>query len=51
VQETLVSSTNIKTINGNSILGSGNLVVTGGGGGGGLTTGLALALAAGAAMV
>lgn len=28
-QETLVSGTNIKTINGSSILGSGNLVVTG----------------------
>ena len=31
-QATLVSATNIKTINGNSILGSGNLVVSGGGG-------------------
>lgn len=31
-QETLVSGTNIKTINGDSILGSGNLVVSGGGG-------------------
>ncbi len=30
-QETLVSGTNIKTINGDSILGSGNLVVSGGG--------------------
>ena len=30
-QPTLVSGTNIKTINGNSILGSGNLVVSGGG--------------------
>ena len=29
-QDTLVSGTNIKTINGNSVLGSGNLVVTGG---------------------
>ena len=34
-QEKLVSGTNIKTINGNSILGSGNLVISGGGGGGG----------------
>jgi hypothetical protein len=31
-QDTLVSGTNIKTINGSSVLGSGNLVVTGGGG-------------------
>lgn len=35
VQDTLVSGTNIKTINGASILGSGNLIVEGGGGGGG----------------
>ena len=33
-QEVLVSGTNIKTINGNSILGSGDLVISGGGGGG-----------------
>ena len=32
-QNTLVSGSNIKTINGDSILGSGNLVVSGGGGG------------------
>lgn len=32
-QPTLVSGTNIKTINGNSILGSGNLVIEGGSGG------------------
>lgn len=32
-QATLVSGTNIKTINGNSILGSGDLSITGGGGG------------------
>ncbi len=32
-QDTLVSATNIKTINGNSLLGSGNLVVGGGSGG------------------
>ena len=31
-QDTLVSSTNIKTINGTTILGSGDLVVSGGGG-------------------
>ena len=31
-QDTLVSGTNIKTINGNSVLGSGNLVVSGGSG-------------------
>ena len=34
-QDTLISGTNVKTINGYSILGSGNLVVEGGGGGGG----------------
>lgn len=33
-QDTLVSGTNIKTINGESLLGGGDLVVTGGGGGG-----------------
>lgn len=32
-QDALVSGTNIKTINGNSILGSGDLVISGGGGG------------------
>lgn len=32
-QATLVSATNIKTINGDSILGSGNLEISGGGGG------------------
>ena len=32
-QDTLVSATNIKTINGSSVLGSGDLVVGGGGGG------------------
>ena len=32
-QATLVSGTNIKTINGNSLLGSGNLVISGGGSG------------------
>ena len=44
-QDTLVSGTNIKTINGDSLLGSGNLVISGGGGGGtsdhGALTGLA----------
>lgn len=34
-QATLVSGTNLKTINGNSLLGSGDLVISGGGGGGG----------------
>ena len=32
-QDTLVSGTNIKTINGNSLLGSGNITISGGGGG------------------
>jgi hypothetical protein len=32
VQPTLVSGTNIKTINGESVLGAGNIVVSGGGG-------------------
>ena len=31
-QDTLVSATNIKTVNGNSLLGSGNLVISGSGG-------------------
>lgn len=31
-QDTLVSATNIKTVNGNSLLGSGDLVISGGGG-------------------
>lgn len=34
-QETLVSGTNIKTVNGNSLLGSGDVVVSGGGATGG----------------
>jgi hypothetical protein len=33
LQATLVSGTNIKTVNGNSLLGSGDLVISGGGGG------------------
>lgn len=33
-QATLVSATNIKTINGTSLLGSGNIAISGGGGGG-----------------
>lgn len=37
-QAALVSGTNIKTINGNSILGSGNLVISGGGGSVGTAT-------------
>tara|TARA_R110000868_G_scaffold36778_1_gene130220 strand:+ start:66 stop:452 length:387 start_codon:yes stop_codon:yes gene_type:complete len=38
-QDTLVSGTNIKTINGSSVLGSGNLVVTGSGAAWGSITG------------
>lgn len=38
-QDTLVSGTNIKTINGNSILGPGNITISGGGGGGGTDKG------------
>jgi len=34
-QDDLISGTNIKTINGDSVLGSGDLVISGGGGGGG----------------
>jgi hypothetical protein len=37
-QDTLVSGTNIKTVNGNSLLGSGDLVISGGGGGTGTVT-------------
>jgi hypothetical protein len=33
-QDKLVSGTNIKTINGTSLLGSGDIVISGGGGGG-----------------
>ena len=33
-QDTLVSGTNIKTVNGNSLLGSGDVTISGGGGGG-----------------
>ncbi|RRV29664.1 hypothetical protein EGJ23_01630 [Pseudomonas sp. o96-267] len=35
-QDALVSGTNIKTVNGNSLLGAGNLEIEGGGGAGGL---------------
>lgn len=38
-QDKLVSGTNIKTINGTSILGSGDIVISGGGGGGGSSSG------------
>lgn len=38
-QDTLVSGNNIKTINGNSLLGSGNITISGGGGGGGTDKG------------
>ena len=40
-QNTLVSTVNIKSINGNSILGSGNLTISGGGGGSGILNGIA----------
>lgn len=45
-QDTLVSGTNIKTINGNSLLGSGDLTV-GGGGGSGTVTSVSVATANG----
>lgn len=54
LQPTLVSGTNIKTINGTSVLGSGNLAISGSGGGGihvlsqpytGMAVGLALTTA------
>ena len=38
-QVKLVSGTNIKTVNGNSLLGSGNIVISGGGGGGSIVWG------------
>lgn len=38
-QDTLVSGTNIKTINNQSLLGSGNIEISGGGGGGSYTAG------------
>ena len=40
-QSSLISGTNIKTINGQSILGNGNIEITGGGSGGGYFTGTA----------
>ena len=40
-QDTLVSGTNIKTINNQSLLGSGNITISGGGGGSGTDTGFA----------
>ncbi len=40
-QDNLVSGTSIKTINGQSVLGSGDIVITGGGSGGGYFTGTA----------
>lgn len=43
-QETLVSATNIKTVNGESLLGSGDITISGGSGGG-ITTGVAIAMA------
>lgn len=44
-QNTLVSGASIKTINGESVLGSGDIAVSGGGGGGGITIGQAAYLA------
>lgn len=41
-QESLVSGTNIKTINGESILGSGDIQIQGGSGGGGTVTSITL---------
>lgn len=38
-QATLVSGTSIKTINGTTLLGSGDLVITGGGGGSTISSG------------
>jgi len=46
-QATLVSGTNIKTINGNSILGSGDIVISGGAGGASTDEIIALTLALG----
>lgn len=46
-QDALVSGTNIKTINGNSLLGSGDITVSGGGGGTIATTATATLTAAG----
>ena len=40
-QSSLISGTNIKTINGQSVLGNGNIEITGGGSGGGYFTGTA----------
>ena len=40
-QDNLVSGTNIKTINGQSVLGNGDIVISGGGSGGGYFTGTA----------
>lgn len=41
-QDTLVSGTNIKTINNQSILGAGNITIEGGGGGGGGISGITM---------
>ena len=46
-QDTLVSATNIKTVNGNSLLGSGDLVIAGGGGGSGTVTSVSVTAANG----
>ena len=36
-QDKLISGSNIKTVNGQSLLGSGNITISGGGGSGGYT--------------
>lgn len=46
-QATLVSGTNLKTINGQSLLGSGDLTISGGGGGATLDDVIALSIALG----
>ena len=50
-QPGLVSGSNIKTINGNSILGSGDLTISGGGGGSGTVTSVAVTVPTGLQVV
>ena len=50
-QATLVSGTNIKTINGNTLLGSGDLVISGGGGSGTVDSAQTISLARGSISV
>ena len=49
-QDTLVSGTNIKTINGQTVLGSGDLVIAGGSGGSGTVTSVAATVPTGFAV-